>query len=106
PNHRSSTNPKSQIPNPESRIPSTINIIPAMHQPRAVLLIVVLLTLPALAGGQGRGARPPGSVDVTVLRPARVFDGDALHEGWAVRVRGDRIDAVGPAASVSVPVSD
>ena len=24
-----------------------------------------------------------------------------MHEGWAVRVRGDRIDAVGPAASVA-----
>jgi imidazolonepropionase-like amidohydrolase len=32
---------------------------------------------------------------ITVLRPARVFDGDVVHEGWAVRVRGDRIDAVG-----------
>jgi imidazolonepropionase-like amidohydrolase len=38
---------------------------------------------------------------VTVLRPARVFDGDALHEGWAVRVAGNRIQAAGPAASVA-----
>jgi imidazolonepropionase-like amidohydrolase len=38
---------------------------------------------------------------VTVLRPARVFDGDALHEGWAVRVAGNRIEAAGPAASIS-----
>jgi imidazolonepropionase-like amidohydrolase len=36
----------------------------------------------------------------TVLRPARVFDGEAIHEGWAVRVRGDRIEAAGPAASI------
>jgi imidazolonepropionase-like amidohydrolase len=36
----------------------------------------------------------------TVLRPARVFDGETTHEGWAVRVRGDRIEAAGPAASV------
>ena len=36
-----------------------------------------------------------------VLVPARVFDGDTMHEGWAVRVRGDRIEAVGPAAGVS-----
>jgi imidazolonepropionase-like amidohydrolase len=35
-----------------------------------------------------------------VLKPARVFDGDSVHEGWAVRVRGDRIEAAGPAASV------
>src|SRR4051812_13879335 len=36
----------------------------------------------------------------TVLRPARVFDGETMHEGWAVRVRGDRIEAVGPAAGI------
>src|SRR5213594_2536134 len=38
---------------------------------------------------------------VTVLKPARVFDGDAMHEGWAVRVKGERIDAVGPAANIA-----
>jgi imidazolonepropionase-like amidohydrolase len=37
---------------------------------------------------------------LVVLRPARVFDGDAVHEGWAVSVRGDRIDTVGPANTV------
>src|SRR5690348_2000259 len=36
----------------------------------------------------------------TVLKPARVFDGEELHEGWAVRVRGDRIEAAGPSASI------
>src|SRR4029078_2692496 len=30
-------------------------------------------------------------------------DGESMHEGWAVRVRGDRIDAAGPAASVASP---
>jgi imidazolonepropionase-like amidohydrolase len=35
-----------------------------------------------------------------VLRPARVFDGEAMHAGWAVRVKGNRIDAAGPVASV------
>src|SRR5689334_21087725 len=35
-----------------------------------------------------------------VLKPARVFDGEAMHEGWAVRVKGDRIEAAGPAASI------
>jgi len=37
---------------------------------------------------------------VTILKPARVFDGESMHEGWAVRVRGDRIDAAGPAAGI------
>jgi imidazolonepropionase-like amidohydrolase len=35
-----------------------------------------------------------------VLQPARVFDGETLHEGWAVLVRGDRIEAAGPAAGI------
>jgi len=38
--------------------------------------------------------------DATVLQPARVFDGETSHEGWAVRVRGGRIEAAGPAASI------
>lgn len=42
----------------------------------------------------------PASV---VLKPARVFDGEAMHEGWAVVVRGDRIVSVGPAAQLAAP---
>src|ERR1043166_5159392 len=37
---------------------------------------------------------------VIVLKPSRVFDSETMHEGWSVRVKGDRIEAVGPAASV------
>jgi imidazolonepropionase-like amidohydrolase len=37
-----------------------------------------------------------------VLHPARVFDGEATHEGWAVRVAGSRIEAVGPTASIGM----
>jgi imidazolonepropionase-like amidohydrolase len=37
----------------------------------------------------------------TVLKPARVFDGETMREGWAVRVNGKKIEAAGPAASVS-----
>jgi imidazolonepropionase-like amidohydrolase len=46
-------------------------------------------------------ASPQGPATVTVLKPSRVFDGDTMHDGWAVRVQGDRIQAVGPAASVA-----
>ena len=35
-----------------------------------------------------------------VLKPARVFDGESLHENWAVRIKGERIEAAGPAASI------
>jgi imidazolonepropionase-like amidohydrolase len=44
-------------------------------------------------------AQAPDSV--VVIRPARVFDGTALHEGWAVRIRGERIEAAGPASGVA-----
>jgi imidazolonepropionase-like amidohydrolase len=38
---------------------------------------------------------------VMIVKPARVFDGAAMHDGWAVRVKGERIDAVGPEATVA-----
>ncbi|AUD02441.1 amidohydrolase [Spirosoma pollinicola] len=36
-----------------------------------------------------------------LLRPDRVFDGETMHESWVVRVKGDKIEAVGSANSVS-----
>jgi len=36
----------------------------------------------------------------TLLKPARVFDGEAMHDDWVVRVKGDRIEAAGPVGSV------
>jgi imidazolonepropionase-like amidohydrolase len=41
-----------------------------------------------------------------LLRPARVFDGESTHNGWAVLVRGERIVAAGPAADILPPVTD
>jgi imidazolonepropionase-like amidohydrolase len=38
--------------------------------------------------------------DVTVIKAARVFDGETMHEGWSVRVRGGRIEGAGPTASI------
>jgi imidazolonepropionase-like amidohydrolase len=38
--------------------------------------------------------------EVIVLKPARVFDGEASHEGWLVRVRAGRIESAGPANAV------
>src|SRR5438477_12317272 len=72
---------------------------------RLVLSSLLLLPLALFAQGQRppRTAAAAADAAVSVLRPARVFDGEAMHEGWAVRVRGDRIEAAGPAAGVSVP---
>jgi imidazolonepropionase-like amidohydrolase len=53
-----------------------------------VLLFALLLAAPA-----------PAQETVVLLRPARVFDGvdPRPHEGWQVLVRGERIEAAGPA---------
>ncbi|HSG49339.1 MAG TPA: amidohydrolase family protein [Longimicrobiales bacterium] len=56
---------------------------------------VLLLALAASA--------PLAAQQATLLRPDRVFDGEALHSGWVVLVEGDRIAAAGPAASVTTP---
>ncbi len=47
--------------------------------------------------------QPPAPAAVIVLKPARVFDGETMHEGWAVRVKGERIDAVGSLDGVTAP---
>jgi imidazolonepropionase-like amidohydrolase len=54
--------------------------------------------MPAVLAAQGQTAPDQ---KIALLRPARVFDGNAMHNGWAVRVHGDRIEAAGPAASVA-----
>ena len=50
-------------------------------------------------------ADPVPDAKPILLKPARVFDGVDVkpHEGWVVLVRGNKIDAVGPAADVKVP---
>src|SRR6478672_9761214 len=66
----------------------------------ALPLLIVVLPIALLAQRQNPA---PGAADtvVTVLRPARVFDGDGIREGWAVRVRGDHIEFAGPAAGAA-----
>jgi imidazolonepropionase-like amidohydrolase len=55
-----------------------------------ILIALSLLLLPGAAFGEE---------PALLLRPARVFDGvdPRPHEGWSVLVRGDRIEAAGPA---------
>src|SRR5438045_1122898 len=67
-------------------------------------LLSVALLVPALLAAQ-RPTAPAAPPRVTLLVPARVWDGleNQPHEGWAVLVRGDRIEAVGPRAQLTVP---
>jgi imidazolonepropionase-like amidohydrolase len=64
------------------------------------LLAFAAALLPvALSGPVGAAQEPP----VILLQPDRVFDGSTTHEGWAVLIRGERVEAVGPVGSMQVP---
>src|SRR5262249_7059896 len=67
---------------------------------RWFLTCFVIAAAPLLVHARQRGAAPAAE-RVTILKPARVFDGEAMHDGWAVRVKGERIDAVGAQSSVA-----
>ena len=70
---------------------------------------VAALSLPvAMLAQRGGGTVPAGMTRATRSccsspRPYGTAIDDAPHAGWTVLVRGDRIDAVGPAAQVRTP---
>ena len=70
-------------------------------------LYAALLFPAALFAQRGRTAAPAGVArdSLMLLKPAAVWDAidDAPHSGWVVLVRGDRIDAAGPANQVGSP---
>ena len=59
---------------------------------RSLSLCLLLALVPLAAQAQAPAAM--------LLKPARVFDGETMHQGWVVRVAGDRIQAAGPSAGV------
>ena len=69
-------------------------------------LLPVLLLLTALPSLQTRPGPAPTET-VYLIKNARVFDGESaqLHEGWAVLVRGEMIEAAGPEAQIKVPMN-
>lgn len=57
-----------------------------------------------VAGATGVPSGTPGQpASAILLLPDRVFDGEALHDGWGVLVVGDRIEGAGPAGSLRPP---
>jgi imidazolonepropionase-like amidohydrolase len=60
----------------------------------AALFLSVIIRVPSTA---------QESAPSFVLMPDSVFDGERLQKGWSVVVRGDRIVAAGPSASVATP---
>jgi imidazolonepropionase-like amidohydrolase len=64
---------------------------------RAFLIVIALTATSVILPAQ---APPPPAF---VLQPDRVFDGESMHPGWVVVVRGDRIIAAGPPATTNAP---
>lgn len=79
--------------------PAPAPSIAAVAEPPAVGLSLApaMLAAPAPASS---GAKPMGTY---LLKPARVFDGAAAHDGWVTLVRNNRIEAVGPEGQVWAP---
>jgi len=67
----------------------------------AALLVTAASELRAQGGASGAAS----DSTVTLLVPDRVFDGNEMHDGWAVLVRGERIVAAGPSVGLAVPAS-
>jgi imidazolonepropionase-like amidohydrolase len=70
-------------------------VIPSMARN---LQLLAVLVLSGIAGAQTQPA-----TTATLLVPDRVFDGTTMHAGWAVLVRGNRIEAAGPASQLQAP---
>ena len=67
---------------------------------RPIAILVIWL---ALVPGAAVAQMPDAQTAETLLVPQSVFDGERLQAGWAVVVRGERIVATGPVASVQRP---
>jgi imidazolonepropionase-like amidohydrolase len=67
-----------------------------------VAVVVACFCFP-MTSIEAQQVKPPDTV--YLLRPAAVWDGesDALHKGWVVLVRADKIEAVGAAGDVKAP---
>lgn len=67
--------------------------------------LCALLACAGLAEMAGQTAALQKSANSYLLKPARVFDGVEMHEGWAVLVNGDRIEKAGPAGEIAAPAA-
>jgi imidazolonepropionase-like amidohydrolase len=68
-----------------------------------IFLATPLVQMTPATPNQSAVPKPPETV--YLLKPAHIFDGEAaqLHDGWVVLVRGEKIEAVGPANEIKAP---
>src|SRR5437870_3690466 len=68
-------------------------------------LVIVLALAEMIPSAQTQSPSPKPPDAIYLLKPAHIFDGESaqLHDGWAVLVRGEKIEAVGSASEVRAP---
>jgi len=62
-------------------------------------LFVLIFSVVTLSG------QPKTDETYILLKPDRVFDGQQMHNGWWVLIKGNRIEAAGEPGSISAPAS-
>src|SRR6185312_6929867 len=69
-------------------------------RPFLILLLSIITVYPQTSAPV---TKAPDSI--YLLKPAHIFDGESaqLREGWVALVRGEKIEAVGPANSINAP---
>lgn len=71
---------------------------------RTVVMFIALISSFLLAAEvPEQSVEQPVRRRAAILRPAKLFDGSTLHEGWQVVVEENRITAVGPAERIQAP---
>src|SRR5438876_68940 len=70
-----------------------------------ICLMIILAPMQMTPSAQTQSPAPKPPDTVYLLKPAHIFDGESaqLHDGWVVLVRGEKIEAVGPASEVKAP---
>src|SRR6266536_2210362 len=70
-----------------------------------VCLLVVTFLIQMTPSAQTQSTTPKPLDTLYLLKPAHIFDGESaqLHDGWVVLVRGEKIEAVGPASEIKAP---
>src|SRR6266487_685802 len=73
--------------------------------PLLVCFVIIVLTFQMITSAETQTAPPKPPDTIYLLKPAHIFDGESaqLHDGWVVLVRGQKIEAVGPASEINTP---
>jgi imidazolonepropionase-like amidohydrolase len=79
------------------------SVAAAVFSARLVTATLLLAFVPSLSAAQPATSKRPDAV--ALLKPAKIFDGESaqLHTDWVVLVRGEKIEAIGPAREIKAP---